>query len=160
MERVNLILQNKSYRENLHFIEVCERDRIYCRHDMAHFLDVARLAVIVNLKEQLAIPEERIYAAALLHDIGRHKQYTDGVPHEEASVPIADKILEECHFSKDEKRDIIDAIASHRAKAVSTEKSLRGIIYCADKASRACYACAAEPECNWKNDKKNMTLMQ
>lgn len=160
MERINLILQNKSYQENLHYIEDCERDRIYCRHDMAHFLDVARLAVIMNLKEQLAIAEENIYAAALLHDIGRHKQYTEGVPHEEASVPIADKILEECHFSEEEKRVIIGAIASHRTKAVSTEKSLSGIIYRGDKASRACYACAAESECNWQDNQKNMTLIQ
>ena len=42
---------------------------------MGHLLDVARLAWIFNLEANQEISKERIYAAALLHDIGRHIQY-------------------------------------------------------------------------------------
>lgn len=47
-----------------------KKDRIFCGHDMGHLLDVARLAWIFNLEANQEISKERIYAAALLHDIG------------------------------------------------------------------------------------------
>ena len=46
MERVNGILKDPLYRTCLSKIALFERDRIFCGHDMAHFLDVARLAYI------------------------------------------------------------------------------------------------------------------
>ena len=49
MERVNEILQDPLYRTCLSKIAFFERDRIFCGHDMAHFLDVARLAYLFNL---------------------------------------------------------------------------------------------------------------
>ena len=86
MERVNQILQHAEYLKNIAKIEECESERIFCKHDITHFLDVARIAQILNLKEELHIPEELIYATALLHDIGRHIQYIEGTPHEKASL--------------------------------------------------------------------------
>ncbi len=85
---------------------------------MAHFLDVARLAYIFNLEEHLGIDRERIYAAALLHDIGRHVQYLDGTPHQEAGLPIAGEILRDCGFSEGEEEEILEAIARHRDGSV------------------------------------------
>ena len=32
------------------------------------------------------------------------------------------------------------------------------LLYRADKASRMCLFCTAEPECNWSREKKNMTI--
>ena len=52
-----------------------------------------------------------------------------------------------------------DAILQHRNESVKEEKNLRGVLYRADKASRACFACKAEPECNWKDDKKNRSVV-
>ena len=75
MERVNGILKDPLYRTCLSKIALFERDRIFCGHDMAHFLDVARLAYIFNLEENLGIEKEEIYTAALLHDVGRFVQY-------------------------------------------------------------------------------------
>lgn len=159
MDRVNEILLNRTYRECLGKIRVCEADRIFCKHDMAHFMDVARLAYIINLREGLNIKEERIYAAALLHDIGRHEQYIDGTPHQEASARIAPAILQACGFSKAESEDIINAIAQHRNSEIKNEKSLAGIIYRADKMSRSCYGCEAEKQCSWSDEKKNLKIL-
>lgn len=52
------------------------------RHGMVHFLDVARIGTIIALEEGLKIDREWIYAAALLHDCGKHEQYEIGIPHE------------------------------------------------------------------------------
>lgn len=53
---------------------------------------------------------------------------------------------------------ITEAIYSHRNPAVKEEKNLKGLLYRADKASRACFACGAEADCNWKGDRKNKVL--
>ena len=42
-----------------------------------------------------------IYAAALLHDMGRVRQYRDGTEHHEESARIAARILPECGFSEE-----------------------------------------------------------
>ena len=86
MERVNQILQHTLYQSCRRQIDEKEKDRIFCGHDMGHLLDVARLAWIFNLEANQEISKERIYAAALLHDIGRHIQYENGTPHQIAGL--------------------------------------------------------------------------
>ncbi len=159
MERVDKILQHKLFLYHLHANEAAEAQRRFCRHSMVHFLDVARIGMIMNLEENLEIEKEWIYAAALLHDMGKHVQYTDGTPHEVVSGEIAPGILRECGFTEEEIQEITEAILSHRDTSVMGERSLRGILYRADKASRACYACEAEQECNWKDGKKNLRIL-
>lgn len=158
MERIDKILNHDLFIECIRRNEEAEQDRIFCRHDMGHFLDVARIAMILNLKENLQIEEELIYAAALLHDIGRHLQYEKGIPHEEASAALAPQILADCGFDNKETSVILKAVSSHRTKEMAEEASLNGILYRADKASRACFSCKAEADCNWKQDKKNLTI--
>lgn len=158
MERIDKILNHDLFIENLKKNETAEADRRFCRHNMGHFLDVARLGWIICLEEGIDIPKEQMYAAALLHDIGKHEQYTAGVPHEEASARIAPEILLDCGFDDKETSVILSAIRSHRNKEVSEERSLSGVLYRADKASRACFDCKAEADCNWKADKKNFTI--
>lgn len=159
MDRIDRILRCAAFQENLDKIKAAEKDRIFCRHDIAHFLDVARIAVIISLDEGLDIDRELIYGAALLHDIGKHQQYAGGIPHERASVIIAADILPKCGFSDIEADVIIGAIESHRDDSVALEASLRGVLYRADKASRSCFACAAEGDCNWKESKKNRQIL-
>lgn len=159
MDRIDRILRCAAFRKNLDKINAVEKDRIFCRHDMSHFLDVARIASIISLEEGLDIDRELIYGAALLHDIGKHRQYTDGIPHEKASVIIASDILRDCGFDDEETHVIIKAIDSHRDDSVALEASLRGVLYRADKASRPCYSCAAEGDCNWKESKKNHQIL-
>lgn len=159
MDRIDRILRNPCYREHLKMNHAAEADRRFCRHNMAHFLDVARIGRIINEEEGFGIALELIYAAGLLHDIGRHIQYEDGTPHELASARIAPGILAECGFTEAESQLITDAISSHRCVAVASEKNLRGLLYRADKASRACYACEAESDCSWKEGKKNLRIV-
>lgn len=155
MERVNRILHNRVFRWHLQENEAAEGDRIFCRHDMAHFLDVARIAMILNLQEGLGIPRDIIYGAALLHDIGRHEQYEAGMPHEAASARIAPDILADCGYGPEEIQEITEAIALHRDSDVGERRDLAGVLYLADKTGRACFACKASGQCNWKEDKKN-----
>lgn len=155
MQRCNQIINHPLYQKYYTQIAECEKERIFCHHDMVHFLDVARIAWILVLEQNLQIEKEIVYAAALLHDIGRHKQYLEEIPHEIASAQLAVDILQECHFDKAEQEDIIEAIKQHRNGNVKEEPSLRGVIYRADKLSRACFGCTAEQSCNWSEDKKN-----
>lgn len=159
MDRIDRILKHDLFIENLAENNTAEADRCFCRHDMAHFLDVARIAMIMNLQEGLEIPQELIYGAALLHDIGRHRQYAEGIPHEQASAAIAPEILGQCGFDEKETSVIVDAILLHRNREAASEKSLRGVLYRADKASRPCFSCKAEKDCNWKDDKKNRNIL-
>lgn len=159
MDRIEKILQHDTYGSCLKQIRAFEAERIFCGHDMPHFLDVARLAYIFNLEEGLHILRESIYAAALLHDVGRHIQYRDGTPHQEASVPIAKEILTDCGFEGQEQHAILEAIARHRDVCVKGEQNLTGIIYRADKMSRACFSCMAEQQCSWGKEKQNRNIL-
>ena len=156
MEIINKILNNTYYIEYLNKIKEHEKDREFCKHDINHFLDVARLAYILNLENDLKIDKEIIYATALLHDIGRWKQYEEGIPHEVASSNLSTKILESADFSIEEIQMIKEAILNHRNKDIAGQNNLMGIIYRADKTSRKCFSCKSELICNWSN--KNMAI--
>lgn len=160
MERVNRILHHTEFQRHLRENETAEADRIFCRHDLAHCLDVARIAMIFNLREGLGISQDMIYGAALLHDIGRHEQCQGGTPHEMASAGIASDLLDECGYSSEELREITEAIALHRDSGVRQRADLAGILYRADKASRACFACPSREQCNWSEDRKNLEIVQ
>lgn len=145
MERVNCILRDTDFVEYTAKTKKLEEDRIFCHHDMNHLLDVCRISWILNLEEGLLIDKEKIYAAALLHDIGRWVEYETGQDHAIASGELAENILDRCGFSDNEKTDIIGAIKSHRKKQHSTD--LGRILYKADKLSRACFNCKAINQC-------------
>ena len=100
---------------------------------------------------------ELIYCTALLHDIGRAEQYTVGTPHDEAGARIAETILSDLDFSSEEKEAILSAIREHRSSSDEVPV-LSQLIYEADKKSRNCFLCVAEPECYWSPQKKNMTI--
>lgn len=158
MERINRICRHPLWKESVAEIQRLEEDRIFCRHNPAHYLDVARIAYIENLEKNIGISKEVIYAAALLHDIGRHRQYLEGIPHEEASAVLADPILRDCGFTEMEQKEIISAISEHRTPETAGKDNLQGLIYRADKSSRSCLFCNASKECNWGIEKKNITL--
>ena len=161
MKRVNAILDAPLYRRCYARLEELERDRIFCRHQMTHLLDVARIAYILNMEQDMGLEKEVIYAAAVLHDIGKYAQYEDGTPHEQSGEKIASEILdslpEEAAFSEEEKCMILTAIRGHRKLRADAEP-LERLLYTSDKASRMCFACPAEDECDWSAEKKNMEL--
>ncbi len=157
MDRVKSIIENKKYIKYLKKNEKREENRIYCKHSLEHAIDTARIAQIINLENSLNIDKSLIYAAALLHDIGKWKQYEKGIPHEIASSTIAKVILEECSFSEDEISMIIEAISEHRKKE-ENPVDLKGVISLGDKLSRNCFYCSAKEKCNWDDEKKNKSI--
>lgn len=159
MKRIDRIISNEEFQRNLKEIGRLEENRIFCKHQLEHLLDVARVAMIINLEENDGVPKELIYATALLHDIGRNEQYLKGVPHEEASARIALAILQDSGFTEEEITEIVGAISNHRLAEPVKEKSLSGLIYRADKVSRPCFLCDAVQECNWKEEKKNQSVI-
>lgn len=158
MERVNRIWNHPYYQECLGKIRAWEETREFCRHTPEHFLDVARLTYILALEARTdrTADKERIYAAALLHDIGRHLQYEKGIPHEKASTELAEGILADCGFAADEREGILELIRSHRTRQEGD--SLEALFYRADKLSRNCFACPAEGKCDWSKEKKNLEI--
>ena len=156
MKKVNEILSNEKYINYVNEIEEFEKDRKYCRHNMGHFLDMARIAYILVLEEGLNYSKEVIYGIGLLHDIGRAEEYKNHVDHDEAGVVIAEEILKQTSYTDDEKKIIINAIASHGEK--NSEDKFMEIIYRSDKLSRNCFECKAEKSCYWSKEKKNLEI--
>ena len=108
MERINLILNHPRYVDYINRIKIHEEERIFCKHDMVHFLDVCRIAENLWLNYCISSDEfdnmwhissktmrEYIYAVGLLHDIGRWQEYEEDIRHEVASKELAKSILEE-----------------------------------------------------------------
>ena len=139
-------------------IRTFEKTRVFCCHCIDHLLDVARLAYIEVLERKLFVSREKVYAAALLHDLGRAEQYEKGIPHDLAGTRLADQILRDCDFSEEDRAEILEAVSGHRKSASGEEKGLPGILYRADKASRQCLFCDAQKDCNWPDEKKNLEL--
>lgn len=162
-ERAQNVLQeiweHPLYEEAYRQLQEAEQGRKFCCHSVEHFLDVARLAYIQNLEKGLGIRREVLYAAALLHDIGKALQYKDGIPHETASAQIAETILNDLGnaFSGEEKAAILQAIRGHRSIR-KEQTSLERLLYECDKKSRLCFICPAEAECKWEQAKKNVEV--
>ncbi len=158
MPRIDRILQNEEFRLHINAIEEAEKERIYCKHGWKHFIDVARIGMIIALREHMDCSPDIIYAAALLHDIGRMEQYSQGCDHEQASACVAERILRECDFSEKEANIILEAIRSHRDKNVAKMRNLSGILYRADKLSRECFCCNAADTCHKPINERNLHL--
>ncbi len=154
MDRINKILDNEDYKKLMNKIKENEKDRRFCRHDLSHCMDVARIAWIINLEEQSGTDKELIYAAALLHDIGRADACSTGEKHHIISIRYAEAILKNSDFSEDEIKEILNAISMHNSGDMDME-GLSGLLYRADKLSRLCFSCDAYDECYWKDDDKN-----
>ena len=155
MDNIDAIMNNKLYNEALEKLSEYERDREFCNHTIEHFIDVSRIAYIMVLEEKLSVSKEVIYAIGLLHDIGRVRQYEEGIHHDIASVEMSREILKETSFTEQEIHIILNAIANHRKES---DNKLEEIIYKADKLSRQCFNCKAEKECYWSSEKKNFKI--
>lgn len=158
MKRIQAVFSHPLYQEQFRLLTDAEKDRIFCRHTMEHFLDVARLMYLYSLEEQTGLDKELIYAAALLHDIGRYEQIAAGTPHDEASARMAYSILSDTGFSASDIHQIQDAILHHRGDCSTGETPLARYLYRADKQSRSCFCCPARFECNWPDEKKNLEI--
>ncbi len=164
MPRVDAIWADPVFQERLARIGELESMRPFCGHGAEHLFAVARLMRIRALEEGLELDREVVYAAALLHDIGRADQYETGEPHEAAGERIARDILgrlpERLRFSDAERAAILAAIRGHRGYSgrESLDDDLARLLYMCDKESRPCFCCAACAECNWPDEKKNLAI--
>ena len=155
MNNINAILKNDIYKDALEKLKKYEESREFCNHTIEHFIDVARIAYIMVLEEKIDVSKDVIYAIGLLHDIGRVKQYEEGIHHDIASVDMSRDILKETSFTQEEVNIILNGIANHRKES---DNKLDVIIYKADKLSRQCFNCKAEKECYWSLEKKNFKI--
>lgn len=170
MKRVNTLRRHPIFERELDAIHKWEEERIYCKHGLDHQLEVARLAYIISLEEGLMLDKELIYAAALLHDIGRAQEYEKKIPHEIASVNISKEVLKGCDFTETERNIIIDVVGSHRNNGlidkkgyefgVETVEKLKYVLYAADKLCRNCFACKATSTCKWRDERKNKEIFR
>ena len=142
MENINKIINNNLYKESLENLKKYEEDRKFCNHTIEHFIDVARIAYILVLEENINVSKEVIYAI-------------EGINHDLASVEMSKEILKETTFNEEEIEIILNGIENHRSES---DNKLEEIIYKADKLSRQCFNCEAEKECYWSKEKKNFTI--
>lgn len=89
MEFVKKLLESVEYKNRLRKLKEMEQDRVYCRHDLDHFLHVARIACLLSVEQGLELDKEQVYLCALLHDLGRVEEYGAGISHAEASGAAA-----------------------------------------------------------------------
>lgn len=159
MEKYQKITNHKKFIKYLEQITEIEKDRVFCRHNVEHLIDVARIAYILNLEQELGLSKDVIYGAALLHDIGKVKQYKKRIPHEITGSVKCEQILRECGYEKQEIGLIKTAILYHRRGDDPEDNLLSRILYEADKKSRLCMYCPACQECKWDEETKNQILV-
>lgn len=159
MNKIDAIMRHSLYDSCMDKINKAEQNRIFCRHGIEHSLDVARIGYIISMEEKLGIDKELIYAAALLHDIGRCEEYAGNALHDKAGTEIAGHILADSGFSDCDIDIICDAIEHHRAQTNEADRALRQLLYRADKLSRNCFACKASGECYWSEKRKNSRVI-
>lgn len=161
INRYENVLKDERYLKLLSDIEELEENRIFCKHSLSHFMDVARIATIIWLEDGKAkeLKRDIIYAAGLLHDIGRAVEYKEGRSHDEASAEIAAQILPKCGYLPSEISEISQAIIGHRGRNQTKNTYLGEIIARADKLSRGCFCCNAREECKWSKNDKNDTFI-
>lgn len=172
MERTAAIAESELFTRCLAGIEAAEVDRVFCRHGLSHLLDVARIAWILNLERGCGLRRDVVYAAALLHDIGRAAQYQTGEPHDEAGTRIAAEVLDALpdplRFDGTDRAAILCAVGGHRGALAGRERDahegpatadvLARLIKEADGRSRACFACAARDACYWSEERKDLSI--
>jgi uncharacterized protein len=146
--RVNQILQHELYEEYDRKNKLAEAKRVFCRHGSDHGLNVARIAYIYLLERgETSLSKEVIYAAGLLHDIGRWVEYETQEDHAQVGARLAPQILRDCGFSEQEVEVIVQGILEHRLK-FSEEASILGqALLQADDWERDCKNCESKTLC-------------
>jgi len=158
MERVNAILNHPTYHGWIIANNQAEQGRDFCRHGVEHALDVARIAYALWLDcGGNPVAKDIVYAAALLHDVGRWQQYADpDVDHAEVSAELAEPLLLEVGYHPEVAAEICRAVRLHRKGA---EGGLPKILSQADRLSRPCFLCPSRIKCAWPEQKKNQELL-
>lgn len=155
MERFQKIIGNTAYQKTYEKLQKLEQDRVFCGHNMEHFLSVARICYLMVLERGLPVSKDIIYGVAFLHDLGRADQYENGISHEKAGARLAAEILPHCGYTRQEQQLIVDTILSHRTCDRERQDEFAQLFYRADKLSRDCIHCSARDLCYWPEERKN-----
>jgi len=159
MERIDAIVRDPLFQDSLARTRMFEQDREFCKHNLQHFVDVARITYILMLEsgeiQQFikeaglsgpAAAKEAIYAAGILHDVARWREYENGEDHAPLGAVMAEEILERDGFKPQEIRVITHAITEHREQRTDMSR-LGELLFRADNLSRACHECNARERC-------------
>jgi HD superfamily phosphodiesterase len=166
VQRVERILKDRWYQEYLLRNATREAKRRFCRHNFQHMLDVARVAYILLLEAgdlQVFVRQyslsgreaarEIIYAAGLLHDIGRWEEYDHQQDHAAASARLAKELMSRTGFTPLEIDIVTRAIGEHRRRDAH-ETLLGRYLHAADRLSRPCLSCPVQADCHWFADRR------
>ncbi|HPR93288.1 MAG TPA: HD domain-containing protein [Syntrophomonadaceae bacterium] len=159
LKRTDLLINDSLYNEYLQRNAREEMEPRFCRHDISHHFDVALITFILILENNdleyflkesgissRMAAKEVIYAAGLLHDIGKWKEYRDGDEHASYSAKLARGLLPRALFNPDEIEIICRAIYEHRN--ISNDMSFLGErLYRANNLSRICSQCGYNRQC-------------
>ncbi|MGI5921439.1 MAG: HD domain-containing protein [Syntrophomonadaceae bacterium] len=159
MKRVELLLKDRLYNEYINRNVSAETQNKFCRHDLPHHIDVARITYILvlehndlnyfvkesNLGGKLAA-KEVIYTAGLMHDIGKWQEYKIGMDHALLGSRLVREILPRASFNANEIEQISRAVYEHRN--ISRDMSFLGErLHRADNLSRVCSQCDLQDKC-------------
>lgn len=159
MKHVERLFRSETFLAIRKQLDEQEKTRVFCKHGLAHSLDVARIAQLMNLELGFLQDKEEIYLSALLHDLGRVDEYERGIPHQEAGCLIAEKLLAEIQYPKRLWEPILKRVVEHRQLNISNEEITRdNFFWFADKKARNCFLCEQTLNCNWKLEKKTKTI--
>ncbi len=182
MSRIEGIINNKIYQDYLRQLTGLEKDRVFCHHDWEHLIAVSRISYILALekegvphiaweanggtgeqadyqeREVRAQVKEIIYAAGLLHDIGRVRQYQTGEDHALIGGQLAEPILVDAGFNRQEIQLICQAIERHRQQKEHSSL-LSEIISQADGLARQCNSCHVKSDC-YKYEKMPTSILK
>ncbi|UNC92961.1 HD domain-containing protein [Candidatus Contubernalis alkaliaceticus] len=149
MKKIYIILKDTRFQEYVRKNFKAEKKRAFCHHNFEHLLSVARIAYILVLEQglQSEFSKEMVYASALLHDIGRWKEYETGKDHALLSAEMAREILEQAGFERKDMAKILRSIKEHRGPEHIERTILGDILHRADIFSRSCFDCAAQEKC-------------
>lgn len=103
------------------------------RADWADWLYGNHVLIVANYAKELApkyeADSELAHAAALLHDIADYKMKRGNPAHEEESLKIAREIMEECGYSEEEVKLVVDdAIRFHSCHDGERPQSQEGLV--------------------------------
>ncbi|MGE5379954.1 MAG: HD domain-containing protein [Methylocystaceae bacterium] len=159
MKRIEILMKDPLYLEYLGKNTAIEEKHVFCKYDLQHMIDVARIIYILILEHndldffiseaglsgRLAA-KEVIYAAGLLHDIAKWQEYETGTDHAALGSRLARNLLQKCLFNDNEISVVAHAIYEHRN--VTRDMSFLGEkVHRADNLSRFCYECSERNDC-------------
>ncbi len=150
MDKIQRIIDHPDFQLYLRKNRHLEEKRVFCTHDFDHLLTVARLTYLLLVEQgEQPIIKELAYAAGLLHDIGRWREYTENIDHALSGAKLARPILEASGFQQTDIDLILIAIREHRKDyhVGDNRHPLSKALFCADLFSRLCFKCPAKEDC-------------